>query len=148
MPNVAPVADELEPSATPLARVALASGPIATLSWPVALLSARVELLWKYLMPAPLLTRLSTVWLVANSCEPFTASVLVAFSAPAATLVSFTAVPAGLKVTWVLVAASSYFTATAAVLVTLVLRLLSAAPTSLLTSGPVLAPVTLMLLVE
>ncbi len=121
---------------------------MATLSWPVALLSARVELLWKYLMPAPLLTRLSTVWLVANNCEPLTASVLVAFNTPAATLVSFTAVPAGLNVTWVLVAASSYFTATAAVLVTLVLRLLSAAPTSLLTSGPVLAPVTLMLLVE
>ncbi|MBP5053921.1 hypothetical protein HUS95_01385 [Pseudomonas chlororaphis] len=63
-------------------------------------------------------------------------------------LVNFTAVPAGLKVTWVLVEASSYFTATAAVLVRLVLRLLSAAPTLLLTNGPVLAPVALMLLVE
>ncbi len=38
-------------------------------------------------------------WLLANNCEPFTASVLVPFKAPAATLVNFTEVPAGLKVT-------------------------------------------------
>ncbi len=87
-------------------------------------------------------------WLLANNCEPFTASVLVAFSAPIAMLVNLTAAPAGLKVTWVLVATSSYFTATAAVLVTLVLRLVNAAPTLVLTNGPVLAPVALMLLVE
>jgi hypothetical protein len=49
------------PRATLLTPVDTAAGPIATLSCPVALLSARVEFLWNYLMPVPLLTRLLTV---------------------------------------------------------------------------------------
>ena len=109
------------PNATLLAAVALATGPMATLSVPVALLSARVELLWKYLIPAPLLTTLlkllpklvtvvsrpstrvsipvtvaprsSTAWLVANSWLPLMASVLAALNWPAATLVTCRSAP-------------------------------------------------------
>ncbi|MNJ78599.1 hypothetical protein D3C77_763940 [compost metagenome] len=40
-----------------------------------------------------------TLWLVSFSCEPFTASVLVADSSPAATLVIVVELPPGFRVT-------------------------------------------------
>src|SRR5580698_9862495 len=92
---LSPLAIAFEPVAIEPLPVALADGPIATLSVPVALLSGCVEFAWKYLMPAPLLmfctefVTESMAWLVAFSCAPLTASVLVALTAPAATLVIF-----------------------------------------------------------
>ncbi len=107
----------LETAPLPIAMLfvllATACGPTAMLSVPSAWLSASVELAWKYLMPAPLLIspmmlfRLailvvlvamllvfrSTCWLVAYSCEPFTASVDVLLRRPAATLVMVRSAP-------------------------------------------------------
>ena len=51
----------LAPRAIAVAALALATGPTATLSVPVAVLSAKVELAWKYLMPAPLASAYKTL---------------------------------------------------------------------------------------
>ena len=89
------------PSAMALLADAVAAGPTATLSVPDARLSARIELEWKYLIPAPLLTMLLTVVprlltdvLVANNWLPLTASVLALETCPAATLVICRSPPA------------------------------------------------------
>lgn len=66
------------------------------------------------------LFRLLTVELVVNSWLPLTASVLVAFKAPTATLVNAVEAPPLLKVTLSLVLTSSYLMPAAAVFVTLV----------------------------
>ena len=79
---------------------------MATESVPSACESGKVELAWKYLMPAPVLMspivllRLViwvvfavTCWFVANSCEPLTASVELPSSRPAATLVMVRSAP-------------------------------------------------------
>jgi len=50
--------------------VATAAGPMATELAPVAVLSARVELAWKYLIPAPLASALSVVRLVLTLERP------------------------------------------------------------------------------
>ncbi|MCY1441781.1 hypothetical protein D9M71_581160 [compost metagenome] len=84
--------------ATELAPLATAAGPATTEFAPLAVESALVELAWKYFTPLSwILTtwvlRSSTAWLVAYSCEPFTASVLVALRRPAATLVRVRSLP-------------------------------------------------------
>ncbi|MNW12513.1 hypothetical protein D3C71_2102210 [compost metagenome] len=62
---------------------ACALPPTAIDSALTALESAAVELAWKYL--TPLLVMLVISVCKPNSCEPFTASVLVALISPAAT---------------------------------------------------------------
>ncbi|CRM80205.1 hypothetical protein [Pseudomonas sp. 25 R 14] len=157
------------PRAMALSAEAVATGPMATLSVPVAVLSPRTELLWKYLIPAPLVTMLPnwvlkllprlvievlrlvprsvTEVLVAFNWLPLTASVLVALKVPAATLVKVVAVPPWLKVTEVLVLTSSYLTPTAAVLARLLLRPVRAAPTLLLVAGALALPAVSMVVV-
>jgi len=56
LPAVAPL-----PMAMALAADAVATGPMATELVPVAVESARLELVWKYLMPAPLASAFSTL---------------------------------------------------------------------------------------
>ncbi|MNP21169.1 hypothetical protein D3C76_1137770 [compost metagenome] len=88
------------PMAMELVAELTACGPTAIESVPVAEESARADLAWKYLMPAPLsmssirVSSLFTSWLVAYSCEPLMASVLVPLMRPAATLVMVRSVPA------------------------------------------------------
>ncbi|KAK46888.1 hypothetical protein BG58_08495 [Caballeronia jiangsuensis] len=60
-------AREPEPSATALLADAIAPPPIATASTPSADESTRVELVWKYLMPPPLLMVLSVVLMMLMS---------------------------------------------------------------------------------
>lgn len=91
--------------------------------------------------------RLLTVVLVLNNWLPLMAFVLVAFKAPTATLFNTVAVLPGLSVTWALVPALLYLTATAAVLTRLVLRLDRALPTLVLLLVPVTAPVVLRIVV-
>ncbi|MCY1307244.1 hypothetical protein D9M70_571510 [compost metagenome] len=88
------------PMAMELVAELTACGPTAIESVPVAEESARADLAWKYLMPAPLsmssirVSSLPTSWLVAYSCEPLMASVLAASIRPAATLVMVRSAPA------------------------------------------------------
>src|SRR5258708_3840915 len=135
---------------------ALAAGPTAIASVPVGTLSANTELVWKYLIPAPLLMLeiavvfAVTCWLVANSCDPFTASVLVAFNAAGAMLVMVTgdpapAPPVAPSVIFVPPAAS-YLTAILAVLSIFVFSAVKARATVVCAVGPVTAPVLLTLL--
>nr|WP_310632336.1 hypothetical protein [Paraburkholderia sp.] len=73
---------EALPIAMEFVPLAVATGPIAVAFEPLADESPNDEFVWKYLMPPPF-TMLLTVLLVAYSCEPFTASVLVDDSVPA-----------------------------------------------------------------
>nr|WP_329956636.1 hypothetical protein [Collimonas humicola] len=129
---------------------ALAAGPTAIASVPVGELSARTELVWKYLMPAPLLMLLIKLF-VANSCEPFTASVLVAFKAAGARLVIVTGAPAPAPPVAprviLLPPTASYLTAILAVLSMLVFNAVRAPATVVCAVGPVTAPVALTVLI-
>ncbi len=139
------------PSTVDAAPVAVAPKPPALALAPLDTGCTAVTLLSETNGPALPLVMFATFWLVPNSCEPFTASVLVAFNAAGARLVMVTGAPAPappVAPRVILVPpTASYLTAILAVLSTLVFNAVNAPATVVRAVGPVTAPVALTLLI-
>ncbi len=145
-----PLSVDWLPSTVEDAPVALAPKPPALALAPLDTGCTAVTLLFDTNGPDRPLTKDATFWFVANNCDPFTASVLVAFNAAGAMLVIVTGEPAPAppvapRVIFVPPGAS-YLTAIFAVLSIFVFSAVKAPATVVCAVGPVTAPVLLTLL--
>src|ERR1700682_772236 len=146
-----PLSVDWLPSTVEDVPVALAPKPPALAFAPLDTGCTAVTLLFDTNGPDWPLTIEVTFWFVANNCDPFTASVLVAFNAAGAMLVIVTGAPAPAppvapKVILVPPAAS-YLTAMFAVLSTFAFSAAKEPATVVCAVGPVTAPVLLTLLI-